>query len=344
MGKKHIEIWSSKQTFDIQKIQTLEKTRDDYKILMFTDTQLWSDLSVNGDCYEEMDTLVEKTQPDLIVLPGDNLSAFTSRFSINNFINHMDSYKIPWATVFGNHDSEIPAISKNWQGDKYIESKYCLFEKGPSNLYGCGNYVLNITENGTPVYSIFMFDNGEYVKYENGENREVWMGYEQIAWYEWNVKGIEQATGRIVPSMTFSHFALPEFKEAVEKVGVFDKSTNRYSIPSEYGFGECAYLPSTSLVNSGFFDKCLELGSTKYIFCGHDHENNASVNYNGITMTYGLKTDPSPIPWNAALETGGTLITINGKGQNQNVEIENIVVTKKNFLTNCDFEMFIKSV
>lgn len=46
-------------------------------------------------------------------------------------------------------------------------------------------------------------------------------------------------------------------------------------------------------------------------------------------MTYGLKTGPSPIPWNAALETGGTLITINGKGQNQNVEIENIVVTKK---------------
>lgn len=117
MGKKHIEIWSPKQTFDIQKIQTLEKTRDDYKILMFTDTQLWSDLSVNGDCYEKMDTLVEKTQPDLIVLPGDNLSAFASRFSINNFINHMDSYKIPWATVFGNHDSEIPAISKNWQGD-----------------------------------------------------------------------------------------------------------------------------------------------------------------------------------------------------------------------------------
>ncbi len=25
MGKKHIEIWSPKQTFDIQKIQTLEK-------------------------------------------------------------------------------------------------------------------------------------------------------------------------------------------------------------------------------------------------------------------------------------------------------------------------------
>ena len=100
-GEKHIEIWSADQKFDISKIQTVDKTREDFKILMFTDTQLWSDLKVNSKCYDEMDALVEKTNPDLIVLPGDNLSALASRFSIHNFISHMDSYKIPWAPVFG---------------------------------------------------------------------------------------------------------------------------------------------------------------------------------------------------------------------------------------------------
>ena len=328
-GEKHIEIWSAGQEFDIEKIQTLEKQRGDFKILMFTDTQLWSDLSKNAECYEEMDALVEKTQPDLIVLPGDVLSALASRFSINNFIKHMESYGVYWAPVFGNHDDEIPSNSLNWQTDRYMKAQHCLMQKGPSNLYGCGNYVINITENGKPVYTLFMLDNGRYTEYESGETKEIYVGYEQIAWYEWNVNGIANAAGRVVPSMTFSHFAQPQFRQAVEEYGVQDEN-GCYVIPEEYGFGYCQYLPSAAPVDSGFFDKCLELGSTKYMFCGHDHENNASVTYKGITMTYGLKTGPSPVPWNYAKETGGTLITIAGAGEAQNVSIEHIVMNGEN--------------
>ena len=141
-----------------------------------------------------MDALVEKTQPDLITLPGDNLSAMSSRFSINNFIKHMESYGIPWAPVFGNHDNEIPSNTLNWQADKYMAAEHCLMQKGPSNLYGCGNYVINITEKGEPIYTLFMFDNGRYLEYLDEETnepytKEIYMGYEQIAWYEWNVKG-----------------------------------------------------------------------------------------------------------------------------------------------------------
>lgn len=326
-GEKHIEIWSADKQFDISKIQTVDKTRNDFKILMFTDTQLWSDLSVNSKCYKEMDALVEKTNPDLIVLPGDNLSALASRFSIYNFIDHMDSYKIPWAPVFGNHDAEIPTTSKNWQADLYSKSEYCLMEKGPSNLWGCGNYVINITENGFPVYTLFMFDNSEYTEYENGEKSEIWMSYDQIAWYEWNVKGIAKACEKTVNSMTFSHFAFPEFKNAIEKYAI-KEDDGSYTIPEEYGYGYCDYLPGTSPVNSGFVDKCRELGSTKYIFCGHDHENNASITVDGITYAYGLKTGPSPIPWNHAEETGGTLITLVGDEENQSINVENIVITK----------------
>lgn len=324
-GKEHTEIWNKSDRFDISKIQTVEKERTDFKILMFTDTQLWANLGKNKECYEQMDALVEKTKPDMIALTGDNLSAMASRFSIDNFIKHMDSYKIPWAPVFGNHDGEIPTNSKNWQGDKYEKSEYCLFEKGPSNLYGCGNYVINITENGKPIYSVYMFDNGEYLKYDNGDNKEIYMGYEQIAWYEWNVLGISNAAGYTVPSMTFSHFAQPEFRAAVEKYGI-KNDDGSYNVPAEYGSGYCQYLPGCAPVNSGFVEKCKELGSTKYIFCGHDHENNASVTCDGITYTYGLKTGPSPVPWNFAKETGGTLITITGQNENQSVSIENIVM------------------
>lgn len=318
-GEENTETWSADQEFDLSRIQTVEKTREDFKILMFTDTQLWTLLHDNAACYDEMDALVEKTDPDFIALPGDNLSAFASRFSIGNFIKYMDSYQVPWAPVYGNHDGEIPTTSLNWQGDQYMASDYCLFQKGPANLNGCGNYVINITEDGAPIYSIFMFD--------NGRSDQTYMNAEQIAWYEWNVNGIAEAAGRVIPSMAFSHIPLPQFRDAIEQYAVQNEDGS-YTVPEEYGFGTCAYLPGASRVSPDFFEKCKELGSTKYLFHGHHHENNASITYEGITMTYGLKTGPSPDPWNSATEMGGTLITITGSGAEQNVNIEHIVTTR----------------
>lgn len=126
--------------------------------------------------------------------------------------------------------------------------------------------------------------------------------------------------------MTFSHFAQPEFKEAVEKFGIKNDDES-YTIPEEYGYGKCAYLPCAPPVNTGFVSKCKELGSTKYIFCGHDHENDAVITADGITYAFGLKTGPSPKPWNGAEHTGATLITISSKAENQVLDFENIIIT-----------------
>lgn len=333
MGKKHIEVWSAGQAFDLSSIETVEKTPgEDFKILLLTDTQLWMNPADNQACYDQIAELVEKTDPDMMATVGDNVSGVTSRFLMKDFVEVMDSFQIPWTAVFGNHDPEIPMTTLNWQGDQMLNSEYSLFQKGPSNLYGCGNYAVNITENGTPIYTLFMFDNGRYYEYldENGEpyTSEIYMGYEQIAWYEWNVRGIAEAVGHTVPSMTFSHFALPEMSETIEEVAIHNEEDGTYTIPEEYGFGKCDYLPGCAPVDSGFFGKCVELGSTTHIFCGHDHENNASVTCDGITMTYGLKTGPSPAPWNSAEEMGGTLITIHtdSASQQPTVNVEHIVM------------------
>lgn len=329
MGKKHTEVWSAKQEFKLDQLQTVEKnSNQDFKILLLTDTQLWMNPKDNKACYDQIRKLVAQTTPDLIATVGDNVSGVTSRFLLKEWIDVMDSFQIPWAPVFGNHDSEIPMTTLNWQGDQLLKSEYCLFQKGPSNLYGCGNYAVNITEKGEPIYTLFLLDNGRYYEYEDGSKREIYMGYEQIAWYEWNVKGIEKAAGRLIPSMTFSHFALPEMRQAVEKNGIYNESDKSYTISDAYGFGKCAYLPGVSPVNSGFFDRCLALSSTTHIFCGHDHENNASITHQGITMTYGLKTGPSPAPWNSAEETGGTIITIHtASNQTASVDVQHIPIS-----------------
>lgn len=325
IGEKHVQVWSAGDEFDIASIRSVAKEGESFKILLIADTQLWMNPNDNRACLEQIKSLVEKTKPNMIATVGDNVSGVTSRFLLGDFIEVMDSFGIPWTVTFGNHDNEIPMTTLNWQADKLAEAKNSLFLKGPSNLYGCGNHAINITEDGKPVYTLFMFDNGRYFKYDDGSNKEAYMGYEQIAWYEWNVRGIASAAGRVVPSMTFSHFAQPEFREAIEKYGIKDEDGG-YTIPAEYGFGYCSYLPGAAPVKSGFVSKCKELGSTKYIFCGHDHENNASIEYDGITYTYGLKTGPSPAPWNFAKETGGTLITISGHGEEQSVSIKHITV------------------
>jgi len=42
---------------------------------------------------------------------------------------------------------------------------------------------------------------------------------------------------------------------------------------------------------SGLFDAMKALGSTRAVFCGHDHYNNFSIDYKGIRLTYGMSVD-----------------------------------------------------
>lgn len=130
-GKKHAQVWAASDEFDINSIQTVEKNPDEeFKILQLTDLQLWANLSDNKEALEEVDALIEKTSPDLIVLTGDNVSGLTTNFLTRQVIKCLEKHEIPWATVFGNHDSEGKA-TLNWQGDRYEEAEYCLLKKVP---------------------------------------------------------------------------------------------------------------------------------------------------------------------------------------------------------------------
>ncbi len=43
-------------------------------------------------------------------------------------------------------------------------------------------------------------------------------------------------------------------------------------------------------INYGMFDVFKKTDSTKYVFAAHDHLNNFSVDYEGIRLTYTMKT------------------------------------------------------
>ena len=71
------------------------------------------------------------------------------------------------------------------------------------------------------------------------------------------------------------------------------------------------------------FDVAKELGSTTGFFCGHDHYNNMSLEYQGIRLTYGMSIDYLAMPGIArdTKQRGGTLITLHDDGTSDIAQI-----------------------
>ena len=65
-----------------------------------------------------------------------------------------------------------------------------------------------------------------------------------------------------------------------------------------------------------FFEKAVENGVIKWIFCGHDHLNTLSLVYQGIQMTYGMSIDYLGYQGirKSYIQRGGTLITRRADG------------------------------
>lgn len=346
-GEVSNEFWLSTDTYRLEDTQVIQKEQGkDFKILNMADIQYSDVKDIGKRSYTEetIKTLIEQEKPDLILMTGDQTWTATQRSSIKSLIKFMDSFKIPWAPVFGNHDGEGNA-DKNWLADRYEESEYCLFKKGPNNIGGVGNYIINIMEGDKIVESIIMMDSGVWRNYPDerehfmysdalkddyeGEEKsknykeyklnddgtrqqaQYGTGYEfiaesQIAWYKWAIEGAAKINGGTAPESTaVFHIALPEYHEAY--LQWLDSGFN-----PDMGFGEMREQVCCPKINSGLFDVMKELGSTKNVLVGHDHINTFSVMYEGIRLTYGLKTgDRCYI--NDDLN-GGTVLTLTDKG------------------------------
>ncbi len=318
------ELWFPQDTLDITTIQTIEKqVGEDFKILQLTDTQISTTLE-GKQLTEIVTTLVEENDPDLIIITGDLSQGPYNAQNIKYQIKLFDSFEIPWAPIFGNHDAELGA-DKYYLAELYNASEYCLFECGPYNIKGVGNYVINIVEDDLIIQSLYMIDSGQYMdskKLFTGDYD--YIGITQIEWYKWNVEQIsinelgtyDPLTDTVVPSMAFFHIPLPEFDDAYTAWEESDYDTS-------IGKGDKEEDICDSPINSHFFEVIKEYNSTKYIMVGHDHVNNFEILYQGVTLKYGLKTGTGSYFTEGS--TGGTLITITAA--DNSITIEDKVVT-----------------
>jgi hypothetical protein len=200
----------------------------------------------------------------------------------------------------GNHDGEGRFDNKN-MGQVFARGRYSLFTNGPDNIHGTGNYAVNIkNEDNQLLYSLIMLDSNRYRKYDTRDGYD-YIYPEQIAWYEWIIKGAAKAAGvSSIPSLAFFHIPLPEINDIKAKM------TLENQVEAESAFRETPCPPE---INTGLFSRMKDIGSTKAIFFGHDHVNLLNYTYQGIHFVYGLKTGYCSYYDNDRI--GTTLITIN---------------------------------
>lgn len=301
----------------------LDAAQDEFRILQLADTQMrYATDSYMQPTLDLIKDLVEKADPHLIVLTGDNTEGPKGVAILKKFLPFLSDFNIPYAAVFGNHDPE--AASKDTLAKIYMDNENSLFQKGPRKIHGVGNYVINLMSNEEIKYSIYMIDSNRYRAYSAKDRLESqWKASgsydyiypDQIAWYKYNVNRIKDEADKVVNSLAFFHIALPEHR-------AYEQAKDDDVILAQAGRQEAVCNP---WVNTGLFDVMKELGSTKGVFVGHDHINNYVFNYQGIILGYGMKTGKGSYHDKDLL--GGTLITL--KNNFQDVEVKHIL--QRNF-------------
>lgn len=245
-----------------------------FTIVQFTDLH-WE----NGDekdirTNQLMEKILKEVNPDLVVFTGDNIygpSCIVPKVSLRRAVEPVAKREIPWAAVFGNHDSEESA-SKEELLAVMQESPYCLSEAG--NVSGCGNYIAKVLDStgSRTEWALYFLDSGM-----DNHNKNVG-GYDfikrdQIEWYVNQSKELKRDGS---PSeLLFFHIAIPEYKEVWETQTCYGSKNEEVCSPH---------------LNSGLFSALVEMGSAKGTFVGHDHVNDYYGELYGIKLCYGRVT------------------------------------------------------
>ena len=292
-----------------QYTKTLTMSGSEFTILNLTDIQLDNSNTLTFT-KKLIDSCVSYKRPDMIAVLGDNINDnkdYDADVIAPQIFDLLESYNIPWAPIFGNHDQagyQDPSMSKRTIGSEDLSEMllnktrypHCLYIRGPEDVDGLSNYMVNVKdESGKLVESLVFLDS-----LKHGLNSTHVSFYENMINYS-----TELNHGTVVKSAVFDHIPLPEYKAEYTKL-VEDEFRNVNG-----------FVGMSPVINSNtpeLFPKFKELGSTTTMLCGHDHMNSYYTELDGIKLGYAMKSsegdDEGGEPYKYMM--GGCYLTVDG--------------------------------
>jgi hypothetical protein len=208
-------------------------------------------------------------KPDLIMVTGDVVVTNDTRKAWQNIAETLSKTKIPWAVVFGNHDSEYELTNRQII-DILTDYPYNLTENGSEDVSGNSNYVLPIiasASDGKTAAVLYCFDT---------RKQHNWIDYSQIDWYRQQSGYFTKQNNEIpLPALVFYHVPVPEYNEVIGKPTTVGLQQEKVCCPE---------------LNSGSFVAMHECKDVMGIFVGHDHDNNYIGCLHNICLAYGYKS------------------------------------------------------
>lgn len=256
-----------------------------FKILQVADLHMSTGLGVcrdpvppslddSGKCDADSRTLafirsvLDLENPDLVILSGDQINGETSpdtQSALFKFAHLFITHKIPFATIFGNHDNEGSISSREVLMQLTQSLPYSLSEPGPPTIDGTGNYHVEVLARGTSTHSaltLYLFDTHGYSPDERQYRGYDWIKKSQIDWFKSTAQSLERSPPHrdythMHMDMAFIHIPLPEYRNTGDIVAAS---------------GTWREPPTAPAFNSGFKSALVEEGVLA-VSCGHDHAN-----------------------------------------------------------------------
>lgn len=248
-----------------------------FKIVQFTDTHIHLVDGDNLNAYETIREVMKIENPDMVILTGDIVTEENPEEGFLRLASIFAASKIPWAVVFGNHESER-GYDRKRLADYLKNLPFCL-NNDRGDMKGNSNFILPVLGNtNQPEAVLYCLDSNDYSTLEPKVGGYGWIDFQQIAWYRKNSAEFTKSNGgQPLPALAFFHIPLPEYTQAWN-----NKAIKAIGVKNE---DECS-----PAINSGMFTALLECGDVMGTFVGHDHINDYIGIHCGIALAYGRVT------------------------------------------------------